>query len=196
MLFLLEDPRECAPTYVWAARVASKCNVADGPSRGSMDDLSCLGEYVVTHPRCPFSSHAAHRTFELKRIGGLRRCHRMRCACVVAVRYDEAALLSRVSGRSSWAVARESPKRSSSRSAAGHCLKGGAGPRRVGVGQRCRLALLSGRVWQERDVWPPQLGDGPRISHEEFVRVCSGPQSQRRGRPKEGWCGAKMPPGV
>ena len=33
LLFLLEDPRECAPACVWAARVASKCNVADGPSK-------------------------------------------------------------------------------------------------------------------------------------------------------------------
>ena len=39
LLLLLEDPLECEPAFLWVARVPSKSNIADGPSRGTLAEL-------------------------------------------------------------------------------------------------------------------------------------------------------------
>ena len=48
LLLVLENPEETAPFYLWTARVPSKSNVADGPSRGSIEHLATFRVTVRT----------------------------------------------------------------------------------------------------------------------------------------------------
>lgn len=43
------------PSYIWYARVPSSSNVADPPSRGSLDGLGFLGRVMIEVPVCPLS---------------------------------------------------------------------------------------------------------------------------------------------
>lgn len=43
------------PPYIWYARVPSSSNVADPPSRGSLDGLGFLGRVMIEVPVCPLS---------------------------------------------------------------------------------------------------------------------------------------------
>ena len=52
LLLVLENPEETAPFYLWTARVPSKSNVANGPSRGSIEHLATFRVTVRT-PVCP-----------------------------------------------------------------------------------------------------------------------------------------------
>ena len=52
LLLVLENPEERLPMFLWVARVPSKSNVADPPSRGSLDELSAW-RLNVEHPACP-----------------------------------------------------------------------------------------------------------------------------------------------
>lgn len=52
LLLLLEDP--CEDYFMlWVARVPSKSNVADYPSRGSVEELKFLKPFEVVTPKCP-----------------------------------------------------------------------------------------------------------------------------------------------
>ena len=52
LLLLLEDPKVDG-FLLWVARVPSKSNVADWPSRGSLAELSFLKPYTCVKPTCP-----------------------------------------------------------------------------------------------------------------------------------------------
>ena len=41
------------PSYIWATRVPSESNIADPPSRGSVDALKFLGDLEIDAPMCP-----------------------------------------------------------------------------------------------------------------------------------------------
>ena len=43
------------PSQIWAARVPSESNVADAPSRGTLEPISFLGEMLVDHTSCPMT---------------------------------------------------------------------------------------------------------------------------------------------
>ena len=44
------------PACVWASRVPSGSNIADAPSRGSLDALQFLGKVELDHPVCPMTA--------------------------------------------------------------------------------------------------------------------------------------------
>ena len=50
---LLEDPSDFVISLVWFARVPSQSNLADAPSRGTLQDLDFLCPMKVVNPRCP-----------------------------------------------------------------------------------------------------------------------------------------------
>ena len=52
LLLVRENPEEQLPMFLWVARVPSRSNVADPPSRGSVDELSSW-KLTVEYPRCP-----------------------------------------------------------------------------------------------------------------------------------------------
>ena len=52
LLLVLENPEERLPMFLWFARVPSKSNVADPPSRGSSDELA-VWKLTVERPVCP-----------------------------------------------------------------------------------------------------------------------------------------------
>lgn len=52
----IEEVDADSPSFVWAARVPSDSNVADLPSRGSLNGLDFLGEISVVAPVCPLTS--------------------------------------------------------------------------------------------------------------------------------------------
>ena len=55
LLLKLEEIDSVLPAHVWASRVPSESNVADPPSRGSLNGLQFLGPLDVDKARCPFS---------------------------------------------------------------------------------------------------------------------------------------------
>ena len=55
LLLLLEDPDEDS-FLLWVARVPSKSNVADHPSRGSVKELSFLRPFRCVKPKCPVTN--------------------------------------------------------------------------------------------------------------------------------------------
>ena len=55
LLLLLEDPDEDS-FLLWVARVPSKSNVADHPSRGSVTELSFLRPFRCVVPKCPVTN--------------------------------------------------------------------------------------------------------------------------------------------
>ena len=55
LLLLLEDPDEDS-FLLWVARVPSKSNVADHPSRGSVKELLFLRPFRCVKPKCPVTN--------------------------------------------------------------------------------------------------------------------------------------------
>ena len=53
LLLAIEDTDYDFPCYAWATRVPSESNVADPPSRGTLEPLSFLGPMVIDNPECP-----------------------------------------------------------------------------------------------------------------------------------------------
>lgn len=51
----LEKIDEEFPCFVWATRVPSESNVADPPSRGSLEGLQLLGELIHDETWCPMA---------------------------------------------------------------------------------------------------------------------------------------------
>ena len=55
LLLIIEDLDERSPMLLWMARVPSKSNPADAPSRFSLQDISFLQPFNVCEPVCPIT---------------------------------------------------------------------------------------------------------------------------------------------
>lgn len=63
LLLEVEKTDARSESLTWIARVASSSNVADPPSRGSLDALSFLGELKLECPSCPVMKETLESLF-------------------------------------------------------------------------------------------------------------------------------------
>ena len=68
LLLVLEDPLESEPTLCWFARVPSKSNIADGPSRADLGELRPWS-LRIDKPVCPLTGQKLASFFQLKQTG-------------------------------------------------------------------------------------------------------------------------------
>ena len=45
------------PAQLWASRVPSESNIADPPSRGTLEPIRFLGQLLIDEPKCPMNGH-------------------------------------------------------------------------------------------------------------------------------------------
>ena len=55
LLLIIEDLDERSPMLLWMARVPSKSNPADAPSRFAVQDIDFLRPFEVCKPVCPIT---------------------------------------------------------------------------------------------------------------------------------------------
>ena len=74
LLLSIEETDYNFPCYAWATRVPSESNVADPPSRGTLEPLRFLGKMDIDKPKCPIVRRMLQRCLT-EADEGMRMCN-------------------------------------------------------------------------------------------------------------------------